>query len=246
MSTIPIATTHHVDIAFQAAPVSSRMLAAIIDLVLFVASMAFMYAIAAPLQSISNGSGVVDYVLVGLYILLFVGIVLAPFLQEAFLDGQTIGKKVLGIRVMSLDGSSPSMGAFFTRWLTGLIELFASVGVIGLVSVVMTKYSQRIGDLVAGTVVVQVPKGVNVRSLRVETGPHHVVMFPGVRLLSDEDIRVIRDVLHASQSGLDKGVANQMVDRTAERIAFKINARTELAPRMFLLRVLADFSAVMT
>ncbi|HLP27291.1 MAG TPA: RDD family protein [Candidatus Didemnitutus sp.] len=246
MSTIPIATTHHVDIAFEAAPVSSRMVATVIDYILFFAAMALMYSILDIVKSASEGSPILGNVFRVSYLLIIAGFILAPFIQEAFLDGQTIGKRILGIRVIALDGSSPSMGAFFTRWLTGLVELVASVGVIGLVSVVMTRYSQRLGDLVAGTVVVKIPKGVNVRSLRVDTASNHVVMFPGVRLLTDEDVRVIRDVLHSANAGISQSVATAIIDRTALRVATKIKASHELTSRDFLLRVLADFTSEMT
>jgi uncharacterized RDD family membrane protein YckC len=222
------------------------MVATLIDYVLFFAGMALMYAILDIFKSTSEGSPILSYVLAAIYLLLIAGLILAPLIQEAFLDGQTIGKRMLGIRVIALDGSSPSMGAFFTRWLLGLVELVGSVGVIGLVSVVLTRYSQRLGDLVAGTVVVKVPKGVNVRSLRVDTAPNHVVMFPGVRLLTDEDVRVIRDVLHSTSAGISQNASIAIIDKTALRVAAKIRATHEFTSRDFLLRVLADFASVMT
>lgn len=245
MSTIPIATTHHVDIAFEAAPVSSRMVAVAIDYALIIACLAAMYAVSNEVSSIAHGSDVAYYVLTAIYVVFLVGIIFAPFIQEAIFDGQTIGKRILGIRVIALDGSSPSMGAFFTRWLTGIVELIGSMGVIGTVSVVVTKYSQRLGDLVAGTVVVKVPNGVNVRSLRVDTAPDHVVMFSGVRSLTDEDVRVIRDVLHSTNSGISEEMSLKIMDRTALRVAAKISADHQLTSRDFLLRVLADFASTM-
>ena len=58
---------------------------------------------------------------------------------------------VLKIRVVSLDGSKPSATALMLRWLLLLVDMTLGVG---LVAIIFTKNSQRLGDLAAGTAVV--------------------------------------------------------------------------------------------
>jgi uncharacterized RDD family membrane protein YckC len=240
MSDIAIDTTHHVRITFEVAPLTARMLAAVIDAVLVTIGIVAV-VLAWGLLDIESLGDVGAFIAV----VVTVAILLAPFLQEVVLDGQTIGKRIARIRVMQLDGSAPTMGAYFARWFIGLVEVYGSFGVIATMSVMATRNHQRLGDLVAGSVVVRVPAPVSVRSLRVDEAAGHVVTFPGVRFLSDEDVRVIRDVLHAHAQTVDRARMTALLDRTADRVAAKIGARGDEEPRAFLVRVLADFGATM-
>ena len=74
---------------------------------------------------------------------------------EAFLNGQTLGKKALHIRVVT-DQGVPITGAQATlRNIVGTIDgLIPFVFMAGLASVCLTKKFQRLGDLAAGTMVI--------------------------------------------------------------------------------------------
>ena len=76
-----------------------------------------------------------------------------PLLMEVFNHGQTLGKRLLSIQVIRLDGTEPSVSNSLTRWLLLLIDFFYFI--IGLVFIIFTKNSQRLGDLAAGTTVVK-------------------------------------------------------------------------------------------
>lgn len=86
-------------------------------------------------------------------------------------QGRTAGMRVFGLRVVSEDGSRPDVGQFFVRWAGLLIDGIA-FGLVGLVSIWVTKRGQRIGDLAAGTVVVSQPRHV--------TLPHVPEHLPGL------------------------------------------------------------------
>jgi uncharacterized RDD family membrane protein YckC len=71
------------------------------------------------------------------------------FVCEATL-GQTIGKRVMGLRVMTRDGCAPSVNAVSVRTVLRLID----DGPLGLLVMVASgKRRQRIGDMLAGTAV---------------------------------------------------------------------------------------------
>jgi uncharacterized RDD family membrane protein YckC len=78
---------------------------------------------------------------------------LLAVLQEAIF-GRSIGKSLMGIRVMGLDGASPSLGAAATRAVMLIIDVGVWNGVIGVFMIVFTRRKQRLGDLFGGTVVV--------------------------------------------------------------------------------------------
>ena len=95
-----------------------------------------------------------------LTIMIFVGIIIAGFtLFYAFLLegywGQTIGKKVVGIVVVKEDGSKCTYEASIIRNLLRIVDSFPQLYVIGFISIAMSDKSQRVGDRLANTVVVE-------------------------------------------------------------------------------------------
>lgn len=77
-----------------------------------------------------------------------------PILLEWAWDGETIGKRLVGIRVVSIDGGRVGLGAALAR------NVFASIDaaffyLVGLASMSMSAERQRVGDRIAGTVVVR-------------------------------------------------------------------------------------------
>ena len=71
------------------------------------------------------------------------------------LMGRTPGKKLVGITVVSEDGSLPSTRALAIRNLLRPLDFVVGYG-LGFVTMVMTDRRQRIGDTMAKTVVVKV------------------------------------------------------------------------------------------
>jgi uncharacterized RDD family membrane protein YckC len=82
--------------------------------------------------------------------------------------GRTAGMRVFGLRVVSEDGRRASVTQLFVRWFGLLIDGMA-FGLVGLVSIWLTRRGQRIGDLAAGTVVISQPRHVTLPTL-----PHRV------------------------------------------------------------------------
>ncbi len=79
---------------------------------------------------------------------------LYPLVSETVASGQTLGKKLLHVRVVDLEGGGPKISAFILRWLILPLDVLGSAG-IGPLCVFFTKHQQRLGDLVAGTWVVR-------------------------------------------------------------------------------------------
>jgi uncharacterized RDD family membrane protein YckC len=96
---------------------------------------------------------------------LFVGLIftfgtLAYFaLFEGLWNGQTIGKKSLGLRVRMVDGTPVTFAGAFYRNLLRPADALPIGYLVGFVAMFTNERSQRIGDLAAGTVVVHEPKG---------------------------------------------------------------------------------------
>lgn len=112
--------------------------------------------------------------------------------------GQTPAMRWLRLRVVTLEGTHPSLGAFFVRQLLMLVDGFAW-GLAGTVVMLVTRRRQRFGDVVARTVVVSVPRRGDGRG-----GSAHQAAFPG----PDGDLGAVASpqlALGRADVGLDRG-----------------------------------------
>lgn len=95
----------------------------------------------------------------GLYlVLLFAVFWLYPILCEGLFDGQTPGKRALDLRVISSDGAPIGWLAACVRNLMRTVDMLPFGYACGVLSGFADPWGRRLGDLVAGTMVVHVPK----------------------------------------------------------------------------------------
>ena len=129
-----------------------RVLATIVDAIL----LGIVFSVMSMLfGSTSAEGGAVSASLGGLSALLYFIIVLAYYiLLEGYL-GQTVGKMLLGIKVVREDaGGAPGLRAATIRTLLRIIDGFFFYAV-AFVSVLVSSKNQRLGDMAANTLVVR-------------------------------------------------------------------------------------------
>jgi hypothetical protein len=73
---------------------------------------------------------------------------------EAFWHGQTPGKRLIGLRVLSVTGRPARIDEAILRNLLRVIDQLPGVYAIGILTMLVSSRNQRLGDLAAGTVVV--------------------------------------------------------------------------------------------
>lgn len=81
-----------------------------------------------------------------------------PVWFEVVRDGMTPGKKAIGLKVIQADGSPISFDASVLRNLLLCVDFFPAFYGLGLLSMLTHKDFRRLGDIVAGTMVVHVEK----------------------------------------------------------------------------------------
>lgn len=112
MSSISIATPFNIDLEFNASPVLKRGLAYIIDgVILWVYELAYSYVV---MPHLPENEGWQQFILL---FTLFLPIALYHFLMETFFSGQSIGKKIVGIRVVNINGGKAGISQYFIRLL---------------------------------------------------------------------------------------------------------------------------------
>jgi uncharacterized membrane protein SpoIIM required for sporulation/uncharacterized RDD family membrane protein YckC len=157
--TVDVETPELVVLTYSVAGIGSRALAAITDLLLAVAALVVL-GIALVAVAASAGLGAIDLMSTwGIAIL-----VLAQFsllwgyyvLFEGLMDGQTPGKRLHRIRVVREGGYSVTFGVSAVRNLIRILDMQPGFFyLVGMMSVLITKRGRRLGDLVAGTIVVK-------------------------------------------------------------------------------------------
>ncbi|HUA85527.1 MAG TPA: RDD family protein [Bryobacteraceae bacterium] len=150
---LPIRTPEGIEFALPLAGPFSRMLALAIDLA---AIAAFNYALQKILGALAIfGQDVAGGLSVVLYFLLTL---LYATLAEWFWRGQTIGKRVLGLRVVDARGLRLEPAQVIVRNLLRFLDALPLFYLVGGAACVLNRYHQRLGDLVAGTVVIRTPQ----------------------------------------------------------------------------------------
>jgi uncharacterized RDD family membrane protein YckC len=129
----------------------SRMLAIIIDILVQVALAGLLLGIAAASGAHLNGAAVAAVTLAAT-ILILVGY---PVIFETLSRGRSLGKLALGLRVVGDDGSPERFRQALLRGLAAIVEIWMLFGAPALITSMLSAKGKRLGDLFAGTFVVQ-------------------------------------------------------------------------------------------
>jgi uncharacterized RDD family membrane protein YckC len=127
------------------AGVGVRAVALIIDFLIKSVAMAIIFGIFALIGKAGVGIAlIIAFLLEWFY----------PVYFEVWQQGCTPGKKIMHIRVINDDGTPVTFGASLLRNLLRVADFLPLMYVAGIVTSVMNREFKRLGDLVAGTLVV--------------------------------------------------------------------------------------------
>lgn len=130
----------------------ARIVAGIIDVILLAILFIVMSAIFGESES---GDGGFSANLSGAPFLLYILLSFGYYFVMEWKLGQTVGKKLLNIKVASLDGQPLAPGQVALRTMLRIIDGLPFLYIVGLICIIASKQKQRIGDMAARTVVVK-------------------------------------------------------------------------------------------
>lgn len=255
MPVIQIATPFNIDIEFEIAEFHKRLLAYLIDfLLIFIYIISMLYLLFGGFNLTSESGGFIILVII-LPVLFYTTV------AEVLMGGQTVGKKALNIKVVSLDGGEPTLGQFLLRsflrfyeWgfiITSFFQLSIVFGfmvlIIGgftsIIIMAVTAKSQRLGDLAAGTVVVNTKSKLSVHdTIFMHVRQDYKVSFPEVMRLSDRDINTVKNVIAQSR----KSNNYDMVNRVAVKIQEVLSISSDMYALDFLEKIMEDYNYLAT
>ncbi|MFY7829084.1 MAG: RDD family protein [Flectobacillus sp.] len=239
MSKIKIRTAQNVEVAFTPASIGDRIIAYLIDLVVFFAWIILFSLIASGLNDriFSDRIGTIFFFAIGIIPLMFYDLVC-----EIWFNGQSIGKRARNIKVIKLDGSAPTISAYILRWLFRLIDMSLFGPWVSVIAIAAGGKGQRLGDLVAGTTVIRIEPKVSLDLLRQPVlDEAYEVMIPEVSLLSDADIEIIRQVIQRYKEIND----TRLVGQTAQKLKEIMQVESALDDYAFLEQILSDHTFLM-
>jgi uncharacterized RDD family membrane protein YckC len=161
-------------------------------------------------------------------------------LWEAVSRGRTVGKHLLGLRVVGMEGQPLDAKAAMVRNLLRAVDVLPSGYAIGLVTVITSRYGQRLGDHAAGTLVIRTDKVARPAELRL---PGDLEPLPLSReqlgKLGPPELALARGTLRRLQSARGAQRADLLRDVShalATRLA--LDADAEPDPLRLLQRIL--------
>lgn len=231
MAQTSIITGQYVRIQQTAATVMQRFFAWVIDAIFLTIASAILFGMTESIAPTFYTFRIILWFFSTFLILSY------PLLMEMFVDGQTIGKSIMSIKVMCLDGSKPSKMSLFLRWILYIVDF--GIG-LGIVSIVFSKNCQRLGDLAAGTTVVKLSKTQKPYILRSFefTDHRYAPAYPEATHLSVRQIEVIEHLLYSDNAQQRGKLINQLAQKVENILG--IRAKENDAEK-FLNKVYNDF-----
>ncbi len=240
MNQLSITTTQNVNINFTAASVGDRIIGQLLDTVVKAAYVISVFYI----LSYTGSSNYLDFAdswsTRAVIIMIFSPVVIYSLIQETFWEGQTIGKKIMKMKVIKIDGYQAGFGDYLIRWLFRTIDILIGSGIIGLIFIATNKKSQRLGDIAAGTAVISLKNKININhTILQELQEDYVPVYPEVIKLSDNDMRIIKDTFETCLQSKDYVTISKMRKKIIDVTGLKYNSTTDVE---FMRTVLKDYN----
>ncbi len=196
--TIDITTTQNVTIEYELASLRERFLALFIDGLVISVIMMFLYVLVQAVYSDSiydESSGNMSRILSLLPVTLFI---IYQFLSEVLANGQSLGKKAIGIKVVRLDGKQPGIIDYLLRAVFQIVDALFSMGIVGGLLISSTSKSQRLGDMTANTAVIRIKYRLHFLLediLKIQTLDDYEPQFPGIKSFNEQEMLLIKNVI---------------------------------------------------
>lgn len=170
------------------------------------------------------------------------------YFTEMLLQGQTIGKRIQQIRVLREDGKDPTPGDFLMRSLFLLPDAWFSLAIPGILLMNTTPKAQRLGDLVAATVVVknQSSNSFSLEEIKgIKSLQNYEPRFPAIQRFREEDMLLIKSSLRRLAEYNNKA-HQEAIQQLAENCRFRLEIENDGLSDVDLLKTLLQDYIVLT
>lgn len=243
MKTVAFTTAQFVKIEYELASPAVRAVASFLDILTLFIYMMIMSVI-LKISLFQSGMGMDGAEALNTFLISIPWLLYSPII-EFLTNGRSLGKLVMGIRVVKANGETAGLREYFTRWIFRVVDLW--VGGFGFLALLLsgtTEKRQRLGDIMADTVVIRVRDTQTYTLsdvLNIKNTDNHVATYPEVIRFSDEDMLLIKNTILRVQrypNDETRKFAIELAHETARLIGLEETPQKKME---FLRTVLQDY-----
>ena len=235
MNNLQINTTQNVNLNYTIVSIGELIIAFFIDAFI-------LYVYSLLVNIIGDAIGYIyddGWTQRGLMALIFLPAMFYSLLMHIIFNGRTVGKMLLKIRVVKVDGSPVHWSNYLVRWMLRLVDIWLFVGSIGILTILFSEKRQRLGDAAAGTVVISTKNKTTVsHTILEEVEDTYVPQFTNVTILTDKDIRLIKETFSAVKKSNDFKTLKAL----REKVDSILQTNSELYDMEYLETILKDYN----
>lgn len=247
-----IDTPENIEFAYDIAGIGSRFLAAIIDTLLIgVAEIIIILLVVLTMSSLDLDSGGSGGILVAAGTLLTFVILWGYYIAfEMLWNGQSPGKRLIGLRVVREGGRPITFIGSAIRNLIRIVDFLPAMYGLGVVVMFIDRRARRLGDLAGGTLVVKERRGITLESLStpgavlpppLQTGaPLAQPTMPNIELVNERDYTLIQEFLRR-RSELGSEARTRLGKQLAEGLRTRLGLQPIGDPERFLQDVAGNY-----
>ena len=247
MDTVKILTAHYVQIEYELAALYERIFAFLIDLVIvLVCYYLFIGALITLFEFSILDSGLLTASV--WYIFPFFLVIAYHVIAETFWKGQSLAKRMLGLKVIRLDGRDPTLTNHLARGIFYVIDA-GSLGIFAALLITITEKKQRLGDIIGATCVIKTRSTKQNFSLqdilKINTLEDYVPKYNQVSRLTEQDMLIIKSVISRARK-YPNSAHSRIVDKTVDRICNQLDLEEFSGSKIDFLKTLIKDYIVLT
>ncbi|MBN1187683.1 MAG: RDD family protein [Bacteroidales bacterium] len=235
MDRVGINTTQNVILSTEPASVGERIVAAFFD---YLVIGVYMFIISMIL-------GILRLESIALVLILFLPAIFYSLILETANQGQTLGKTIMKIKVVNVNGSHPSFGSYFKRWIFRLVDVVMLSGGVAVLTIILNGKGQRLGDIAAKTMVIRLKNKVSINdTILIDTPESYDPVFREASRLSEVDIQIVKDVLNYLQKSPNSISNSGLVNKVKQKISSKLGINSTMEGQKFLETIIKDYNRI--
>jgi len=237
MRSLEIVTAQNVTIDYNLASINERGLAFIIDLI-------FIGIIILLISIVQNSVLPVQYVKAGGTLSSFFVFAFYALISEITLNGQSWGKKIVGLKVVKINGTEARLSDYLVRWAFRSVDIYLSLTTLGIIMINSTTKSQRLGDMLANTAVVKIVPGrkltlANIENLK--TTSTHVIQYKEVVHMNEKEMLILKSALDQSRQNPNQA-HSEAIEMLSSIMQERLHVQShEKTSREFLQKLINDY-----
>lgn len=238
MKNIEIKTTQNVVLEYELADLRDRIVAFLVDLMAMGGAIGLLAFVGYAGFFLEGTAGTV-YGIFLTCIFIFYSLAF-----ETLNHGQSLGKMLMKIQVMKINGSKAGFADYAARWVFRMIDIYFSLGGIASILVASSDKAQRIGDIVATTAVVKTVPKMDLKLqdiLNLKSRDSHTVTYAQAKYLKEYEALLIKSTLDRFKS-FPNNAHREAVALLAEKLQKSLKTEgEEKNAKQFLQTVLHDY-----